>query len=345
MADSPRPPFVGDESALLILDWSWWLNKAFRLTDLEGMTSCIVGWLCALLSYEPAHICLALDSPGATFRDKMRHPSDPEWRYKGGRDPKPEDFFRLSSRCTELAELHGIPALWADGYEADDVIATVSRKARAAGYRVWICSDDKDLSGLVEDDPHYGVLCGLWHNTERRTRGPAEVREKFGVEPHQIADWLAIVGDSGDNIPGVPGLGPVKAAGLLQAYGDLETALAAPVQEVASLELSMKRATAALKKAEGADKDRITRERAILANARGLAKNHAALVEHAETVRFARQLTALDFDAPVDVPWWEIPLGGYQVDELRARYKALGFDRKGFQVAAFRKRAPWAVGC
>src|SRR5689334_19878710 len=97
MHERMPPPFIGDPSALVIVDWSWWLNKAFRLQGVDGMTSCVVGWLTTLLSYDPAHLCIALDTHGPTFRHRMHHPYDPEWRYKANRDPKPDDFYSISN--------------------------------------------------------------------------------------------------------------------------------------------------------------------------------------------------------------------------------------------------------
>lgn len=342
---SPSPPFIDDESALLIIDWSWWLNKAFRIGGLDGMVSLVVGWLTRdTLSYYPAHVVLALDSPGPTFRHRMRHPFDEAWRYKADREIKPTDFYTVAQQCTEIAEMHAIPALWADGYEADDVIATATRKARAAGYRVWICSSDKDLEGLVDESDTYGILTGLWDNSERTIKGPIDVETARKVTPAQIADFLAITGDSGDNVPGVPELGPTKAAAVLQAYGNLESALSAQPLSGDVLTREIDAAQKAIRKAPAAEKAKLTAQRERMKKARSLARDLHVLLAHAEVARFSRQLTGLDFDAPVDVPWNEIPLGGLDADALRARYKALGFENKFSQVTTFRKRAPWAIG-
>jgi 5'-3' exonuclease len=344
MADRAPPPFLNDPSALVIVDWSWWLNKAFALDGSDGMTSCVVGWLTALLAYHPAHVCIALDAPGLTFRHRMEHPTDSSWRYKAHRDPKPDDFYLLSRRCTELAELHGIPALWADGFEADDVIATVVRKARAAGYRIWICSADKDLAGLVEDDAAYGILVGLWDNAEATVRGPQQVFDKLGIWPAQVADMLAIAGDAGDNVPGVPGLGRGRAAALLEKFVTLENALATTPADVADLSAQIKSTKKESQKAANGEREQIAAIGQRLLKERQIAKYHQALIEHAEVARFSRLLTALDCDAPLDVPWEELPTGGFHASALRAKYESLGYTRKAAQVPEFRKRPPWAIG-
>lgn len=338
------PPFAGDPSALVIVDWSWWLNKAFRVAGVDGMTSTVVGWLCALLSYEPAHVAIALDSQGQTFRHRMVHPRDPEWRYKGGRDPKPEEFYAISNTCTTIAELHSIPALWAEGFEADDVIATLARKARAAGYRVWICSADKDLHGLTEASLRGEVDVGMWDNVTGETRGPAEVATKFGVVPAQIADWLAIAGDAGDSVPGVPGIGQGFASALLQRFGALELALAEVPDDAADLARQIKGADKAIKSGPEHEKKLVEELREGLKTRKRLARYHALLVEHADLARFSRALTSLDCDAPIRVPWDDLPTGGYDAAELRKMYLSLGFTRKAEQVERFPKRSPWAIG-
>lgn len=338
------PPFAGDPAALVVVDWSWWLNKAFRVASIDGMTSTLVGWLCSLLSYQPAHVAIALDSHGPTFRHRMVHPRDPEWRYKAGRDPKPSDFFAVSATCTELAELHAIPALWAEGFEADDVIATVTRKARAAGYRVWICAADKDLHGLTESSLRGEIEVGVWDNVTGEVRGPADVEEKFGVTPAQVADLLAIAGDSGDAVPGVPGVGMGFATALLRRFATMEQALAAPVDDADDLARQIKAAAKAIKSGPVHERDTVEAIRDGLKARKAIARHHRLLVEYEDVARFSRDLTALDCDAPIRIPWEDLPAGGFDAAELRKRYLSLGFTRKAEQVERFPKRSPWAIG-
>lgn len=345
MADKRRlPPFLNDPSALVIVDWSWWLNRAFRAKGSDGMASIVVGWLCALLSYHPAHVAIALDSQGPTFRHRMRHPTDADWRYKAGRDPRPPEFFDAAALCTELVELHSIPALWAEGYEADDVIATATRQASSAGYRVWICSSDKDLAGLVESRARDGIVIGLWDNSDGAICGPEQVTAKWGVEPRQMADLLAIMGDSGDNVPGVDGIGEERAASLLRSFDTLEGALSVAPDDPEALGQKIKEAERASKKAQDGERAAISEYRKGLLADRSRAKYHRVLHDAATIARFSRQLTALDFDAPIRVPWEDLPIGGFRAPELRARYRSLGFLRKEAEVPEFSKRAPWAIG-
>lgn len=344
----PAPPWLDDEAALVIVDWSWWLNKAFRIGGIDGMTSSVIGWLTGhLLADRPAHLALALDAPGETHRHRARHPTDDAWRYKSGRDPKPADFFAMAERLTQIAELHAIPILWAPEREADDVIATATAKARAAGYRVWICSADKDLHALVSADEKSGITVGMWDNFEGTFRGPAEVKAHFGVEPWQIADYLAICGDPGDSIPGAEGLGKVAAADILAAWGDLEAALASPPYTPEAF-LGAERHAAALKKrivitSDAAARAKLEAERAEVMRVRKLARAHHVLVQHADLVRFSRTLTALDCDAAIAMPWHDLPVGGFHAEELRERYRALGFTNKAAQVPSYPKRYPWKV--
>ncbi len=350
------PPFVNDPSALVVIDWSWWLHKAWALDGVE-MRARVVGWLCNLLAYEPAHVAIALDCGGRTKRHAEQHPTDPEWRYKARREIKPEEFFSLCKSATDIAELHSIPCLWADGAEGDDVIATVVRQARAIGYRVWICTADKDLHSLVElddIDPKAGIVCGTYDNSTGEIRGPVEVREKFGVSPFQIPDLLAIEGDTSDNIPGVVGLGRDKAAGILRSFCTLEAALSEPplsiveiqerdtkikslAKEIGRLARGPLPETTEAASSLAGDRER---EKAIRARER----DREVLLRNAEIARFSRRLTGLDCDVPIDVPWNEIPVGNFLVRELQEAYRAVGYVAKARQVASYPKRAPWAIG-
>ena len=341
----PAPPWLDDEAALVLIDWSWWLAKAFAISGLD-MVGTVVGWLTRdVLAHRPAHLAIALDSPRGTHRHDMIHPSNPEWRYKGNRPPRPPEFYTLAERATQVAELHAIPVLWADKREADDVIATATARARSAGYRVWICSHDKDLCQLVEDDKKSGILVGTWDNAEGSFRGPEEVRAAFGVEPRQMADYLAIAGDGVDAVPGVAGLGKEAAADILRAWGDLESALAAPPYTDENFADADRHAAALAKRlkitTDPTTRAEIEKARAEVMHVRKLARAHHKLVDNAEIARFSRLLTTLDCDAPIGIPWDQLPVGGFLVDELRERLRTLGFTRLAFDVPSYPKRAPW----
>jgi 5'-3' exonuclease len=321
---------------------------------IDGMLPLMVGWLTQILAHEPAHLAIALDSPGETWRHRLRHPLDEAWRYKADRPPKPPEFTSIAKTATRIAELHAIPMLWADGYEADDLLATATARARDVGYRVWIATADKDLHHLVEDMEVPGrrernLVVGTWTPFERDTwvwRGPQAVREAYGVDPAQIPDWLAISGDKSDGVPGIgQGIGGTRAAAILARYPTLAEALAAPVwssTKVAEVEADIKRLAKEIKKGGDAAIPLVV-EREALMEAKRVEGWRLTLKAHEQLALFSRELTALDCDAPIDMPWEELPVGGFEVEELRALYTRHGFTKKAAEVPAFRKRAPWRL--
>jgi DNA polymerase I len=159
---------------------------------------------------KPALLCVAMDSRKKTFRKEIY----PE--YKANRPPAPEDLPQQMKRCREIIDAFGISVFQEDGVEADDLIASAVRRAREENLKVIIVSADKDLTQLVGDD----VL--MWDTVRDRVFGPPEVEERYGVGPGQMRDLLALMGDSSDNIPGVPSVGPKTARDLLNSYGTLE---------------------------------------------------------------------------------------------------------------------------
>jgi len=329
------PPFAGDPSALVIIDWSWWLNKAFRIGGVDGMASLVVGWLTGLLGQRPAHIAIALDSAGETFRHRMTHPSDPEWRYKGGREPKPDDFYALSERLTEIARLHRIPAYWVEGLEADDCLATAALRGAAAGLRVFMLTPDKDLEALVADDPDGGAAVRRWTPATGREPeqliGPREVFVRWGVAPAQLPDLLAIASDTVDAIPGVRGLGVKKAAAIIRAFGGLFGALAPPPwseEQIAKERAAVDEITDVLERKLALSRVAVEKARATL-----VADGHLAL--------FSRELVRLVEDAPIDWRPEELPIGGFDAERLRKVYTDLGFSRLARDVAHYPKRPPF----
>src|SRR5690606_15188168 len=139
---------------------------------------------------------------------------------KANRDAPPEDLIPQFALVREAATALGLPIAEVKDFEADDVIATYTKLAREAGIEVTIVSSDKDLMQLISDG-----VCMYDAMKQRKIFAP-EVMEKFGVPPEKVIDILALMGDSSDNIPGVPGIGPKTAAELIQKYGSLEGLLA-----------------------------------------------------------------------------------------------------------------------
>jgi DNA polymerase-1 len=161
----------------------------------------------------PELVGVALDV-GKTFRSEKYE------EYKANRAPMPEDLASQMPYIRRTLEAYRIPILELQGYEADDVLGSLSCRAAEAGYQVVLVSADKDLMQLVE--PHVS----LYHTGRNKLYGPADVTEDFGVPPSKVADVLALMGDSIDNIPGVPGIGDKGAKALIQEYGSLEELLA-----------------------------------------------------------------------------------------------------------------------
>ena len=205
---------------LVLVDGSSYLYRAFHalppLSTAKGQpTGAVLGvvnMLYKLLDEErPERMAVVFDAPGKTFR------ADLYAEYKANRPPMPDDLRAQVEPLLTIIEAMGIPLLRIQGVEADDVIGTLARRAAATGTPTLISTGDKDLAQLVDD--HVTLV-----NTMDSTRlDVAGVAQKFGVTPAQIVDYLALVGDTSDNIPGVAGVGPKTAAKWLQEYGDLDT--------------------------------------------------------------------------------------------------------------------------
>ncbi len=171
-----------------------------------------------LEKHKPTHIACVFDTPEPTFR----HVIYPE--YKANRAEMPEDLRPQIPMIRQLVEALSIPIVELHGYEADDVLATLARESAAQGLPSVIVSPDKDLLQLVDDDLHIQVLNTkdgeIWHDR-------AGVKERMGVWPEQVVDFLSLVGDASDNVKGVPGIGEKGAAVLLEQHGSLEAVIAA----------------------------------------------------------------------------------------------------------------------
>jgi DNA polymerase-1 len=236
---------------LLLVDGSSYLYRAFHalppLTSSKGEpTGAVLGvlnMLNKLMKEEsPQRVAIVFDAPGRTFRDDLFD------QYKAHRTPMPDDLRSQLQPLLEAVTALGLPLLRVSGVEADDVIGTLAVRAAAAGFDVLISTGDKDMAQLV--DPHISLV-----NTMSNTRLDRDgVKAKFDVFPEQIVDYLALVGDSSDNIPGITGVGPKTAAKWLNQYGTLDSLIAHAAEiagkvgenlrgELPALELSRKLAT------------------------------------------------------------------------------------------------------
>jgi DNA polymerase-1 len=208
------------EKTLLLVDGSSYLYRAFHaLPGLKSPktgepTGAIYGVLNMLrklaADYKPAALACVFDAKGKTFRDAEYA------AYKANRAPMPDELGAQVAPLLEAVAALGWPVLVIDGVEADDVIATLAEQAKRKGWRTVISTGDKDLTQLVDERV-------LWINTMSNEKlDPAGVQAKFGVPPDKIVDYLSLVGDAIDNIPGVEGVGPSFAAKWIKQYGSLD---------------------------------------------------------------------------------------------------------------------------
>lgn len=167
-----------------------------------------------LAKHRPTHFAIVSDTGGPTFR----HDLYPE--YKANRGPMPEEMAKQMPLLEEVIRASGIPVLSEKGYEADDIMAAAANVAYREGFeQIFLVTKDKDLSQVVNDRIH---LFHLEKGADGIDFGPKEVKEKYGVPPEQIRDYLALMGDSSDNVPGVAKVGPKTAVALLEEFGNID---------------------------------------------------------------------------------------------------------------------------
>ncbi|MDB5685121.1 MAG: polymerase [Sphingomonas bacterium] len=224
----------------------------------------------------PTHLAVILDASSRTFRNDLYD------KYKAHRPPPPADLVPQFPVIRTATRAFSVPCIEEEGLEADDIIACYSKAALAAGWKVTIVSSDKDLMQLVE--PGLDLLDTM----NNRRIGRDEVIEKFGVPPEQLGDVLALMGDSVDNVPGVPGIGPKTAAQLIQQYGDVESVLAA-------------------------------------ASTIAKPKLRQSLIDHADNARLSRELVRLVCDRALPEPLEDLALKGIPPEPLRAFLEDQGF--------------------
>jgi DNA polymerase-1 len=235
---------------------------------------------------KPTHLAVVFDLSEKTFRTDM-YPD-----YKAHRPDPPDDLRPQFPLIREAVHAFDLPCLEQKGFEADDLIATYARQAFEAGATATIVSSDKDLMQLVND------RIVLLDTMKDRRIGRAEVIEKFGVPPEKVIEVQALIGDSTDNVPGVPGIGVKTAAQLIGEYGDLETLL---------------------KRASEIKQD----------------KRRQALIENAESARLSKKLVTLDDHVKLDVPIGDLAVHEPDHKRLIAFLKAMEFSSLTRRVAEF----------
>ena len=292
--DGPRPmsdvtvlPTPGDPETVYVIDISSYVFRAYHalppLSSSKGEPTHAVAGVANMLAKlvkerKPAAVVVAMDSPKGSFR-KERYPE-----YKANRPPAPPDLRQQMERVRELTEAWGMQPVEADTYEADDIIATLVKQCRQHKLRVVIVSADKDLLQLVGPDV-------VMYDTMRdNVFGPPEAEAKMGVPPAQIRDLLALMGDSSDNVPGVPSVGQKTAAKLLGDWGSVEG-----IYE--HLEAITRKAL------------------------------KARLDEHREDLALSRELVTLRDDAPIELDVAALKYDGGDATTLRKLFTELEFTR------------------
>ncbi|MGY2734230.1 DNA polymerase I [Sphingomonas sp. UYP23] len=225
----------------------------------------------------PTHMAVILDKSSKTFRNELYD------QYKAQRPPPPEDLVPQFPMIRDATRAFSLPCIETEGLEADDIIACYSRAALAQGWDVTIVSSDKDLMQLIEPG------LDMYDTMNNRRLGAEHVAEKFhGITPAQLGDVLALMGDSVDNVPGVPGVGPKTAAKLILEHGTLEAVLAA---------------------AEGMKTGKLRDN----------------LIEHAAMARLSKELVTLKCDVALPEPLEDLELKGIPDAPLRAFLEHHGF--------------------
>ena len=293
-----RPPQRGDH--VFLVDGSSFIFRAYHaLPPLnrksDGLQVNAVLGFCNMLwklmrdmnpQERPTHLAVVFDKSEKTFRSELYA------AYKAQRPDPPDDLRPQFPFIRAAVRAFDVPCLEQNGYEADDLIATYVRQACDAGATATIVGSDKDLMQLVND------CVVMYDSMKDRKIGVPEVIEKFGVPPAKVIEVQALIGDSTDNVPGVPGIGVKTAAQLITEYGDLETLLARAAE--------------------------IKQE-----------KRRQALIENADMARLSKKLVTLDDKVALQVPLAELAVQEPDYKRLLAFLKAMEFFTLTRRVAEF----------
>jgi DNA polymerase-1 len=287
MSDTSNP--AGKPNHLYLVDGSGYIFRAYHqlppLTNRHGQpVGAVYGYTAMLwkLAAEldkadgPTHLAVVLDKSSKTFRNDLYD------QYKANRPPPPEDLVPQFPMIRDATRAFSLPCIEELGFEADDIIASYTLAAVRAGWNVTIVSSDKDLMQLIQP----GV--DMYDTMKNERRGVDYVMGKFGVQPEQLGDVLALMGDSVDNVPGVPGIGPKTASKLITEYGDLDAVLAA---------------------APGMKKSKMQEN----------------LIAHEDMARLSRKLVALHSSMDLPEPLDDLTLKGIPEEPLRAFLEHHGF--------------------
>jgi DNA polymerase-1 len=241
---------------------------------------------------KPDYIAIAMDAPGKTFRHALFE------QYKATRKPMPTELQSQIPIIREIMEAFGVPVLTLPGYEADDIIGALAKQAEKEGLETFIVTRDKDAKQLLSNR-----VC-MFNTKDESAYTPEDLKREWGIEPQQVIDLLALMGDASDNIPGVPGVGEKTALALIHEFGSLENVL------------------------ENADHVKGERVR-------------ENLKKYADQSRLSREMVALKIDVPVkmeDIEKWH-PGANLDVAKLTSLFEKLGFKRFLHILAQLRQDA------
>jgi len=304
MSVSPESRILKPESSaktLYLIDGSGFIFRAYHalppLTNPQGTpVGAVYGFVNMVMKLmegnKADYVAVIFDAARKTFRNRIY--SD----YKAHRPPAPDDLIPQFPLVREATQAMNLPAIELADYEADDIIATYAEQARKKGIHVIIVSSDKDLMQLIGD----GV--SMYDAMKQRTIGEEQVREKFGVGPDKVLEVLSLIGDSSDNVPGVPGIGPKTAAELINQYGDLENLLS----HVADIKQPKRRET---------------------------------IMTNAENARLSRQLVTLHKEVPGLAPLEEFAVKPPEPEKIVSFLQSHGFKSL---VTRLQQKSPLPVG-
>lgn len=273
---------------LYILDGYFWIYRALHAPTGTQFTSpsgeptsatymFVVSLLKLIREQKPDAVVVAMEGKSKTFREELY--AD----YKCDRQQPPEEFIVQRDRIEQILGAMHIPVLRAKGYEADDIIGTLTTKAYYTDYEAIICSNDKDMYQLLDD-------CTCMFNVSTCKYLYADMlKEKIGVHPHEFIDYLALQGDGGDNVPGLPNVGPKTAAKWIQKYGSIKNLLE-HVDEVKG-------------------------------------RHNATLKENKELLLLCKKLVTIDCSAPIHTDFNSFDLQEFDRDKLRQIFVELGFNQ------------------
>ncbi|HBG86337.1 MAG TPA: DNA polymerase I [Marinilabiliaceae bacterium] len=295
MPETKKTLFLLDAYALIYRAYYAFI-RAPRVNSKGLNTSAIYGFTNTLLdiinNHNPTHLAVVIDYPGPTFRDDLYKD------YKANRESTPEDIKKAVPYIKRILETMNIPLLEAEGFEADDVIGTLAKKASGNDYMTYMVTPDKDYAQLVSEDvkmykPKSGIKdVEIW--------GPEEVREKFNVpEPENVIDLLALWGDSADNIPGCPGIGEKRAKDIIGRYGTVANVYSN------------------IEDFSGKQKDN--------------------LIEHRALVDLARKLVTIETQVPIDINIEELERKDPDLPQLQDIFEELEFKAMWERISGEKK--------